>query len=177
MRIGEVRKTKKISQKDLAKQLGISNSLLSRYENGQAEPSLSTVKRIAKILNVDYRMLIDDTYAEQHTNSYYFERMEYYANAFYSSFYRKDPSVRVYELMAITHAEGKCELCGNEAPFIDKSGTPYLEVHFVDWLSEGGEPIPTNMVALCPNCHRRIQVLRDPEDKQILKEVAAKHEW
>ena len=67
----------------------------------------------------------------------------------------------------------KCELCGKEAPFTDKSGTPYLEFHFVDWLSEGGDPTPSNTVVPCPNCHRRVHVLRDPEDKEKLLKVLA----
>jgi 5-methylcytosine-specific restriction protein A len=52
-------------------------------------------------------------------------------------------------------ANGKCEKCGNPAPFIrDKDKTPYLEVHHKIQLSKGGWDELENTEALCPNCHR-----------------------
>lgn len=35
-------------------------------------------------------------------------------------------------------ANGICDLCEVNAPFLDKNGDPYLESHHVKWLSEGG---------------------------------------
>ena len=56
----------------------------------------------------------------------------------------------------LLRADGKCEACGNAAPFIRASNrTPYLEVHHVIRLADGGEDTVNNAVALCPNCHRR----------------------
>lgn len=52
-------------------------------------------------------------------------------------------------------ANGVCQGCNNEAPFKREDGTPYLEVHHVDWLSKGGEDTVENAIALCPNCHRQ----------------------
>jgi len=49
-----------------------------------------------------------------------------------------------------------CELCQNLAPFRRADGTPYLEVHHVVTLAEGGADSVSNAVALCPNCHRRL---------------------
>ncbi|MGL5557665.1 MAG: HNH endonuclease [Paraclostridium dentum] len=66
-------------------------------------------------------------------------------------------------------ASGICDLCEEKAPFLDKSGEPYLESHHVDWLSEGGEDSITNCVALCPSCHRKVHVLSLKEDKEKLK--------
>ncbi|WP_163591073.1 HNH endonuclease, partial [Klebsiella variicola] len=34
-------------------------------------------------------------------------------------------------------------------------GTPFLEVHHIEWLSNGGEDSVENAIALCPNCHRQ----------------------
>ncbi len=70
-------------------------------------------------------------------------------------------------------AKGRCDLCGDEAPFIDKDGNPYLESHHVVWLSRGGIDYPDNIVAVCPNCHSRIHVLDDESDKQKLIERLA----
>lgn len=68
-------------------------------------------------------------------------------------------------------ADGRCDLCGKEAPFADKEGNPYLEEHHVKWLCEGGEDSIDNAVALCPNCHRRMHILQDPEDVIRLRKI------
>jgi 5-methylcytosine-specific restriction protein A len=52
-------------------------------------------------------------------------------------------------------AKGKCEGCKKDAPFLRrKDGKPYLEVHHVKQLADGGEDTVENAIALCPNCHR-----------------------
>jgi 5-methylcytosine-specific restriction protein A len=52
-------------------------------------------------------------------------------------------------------AKGKCEGCTKDAPFLRrKDGTPYLEVHHVKQLADGGKDTVENAIALCPNCHR-----------------------
>ncbi len=52
-------------------------------------------------------------------------------------------------------AKGKCEDCGQPAPFNTPSGFPFLEVHHIRRLSDGGPDDPRFMIGLCPNCHRR----------------------
>ncbi|AWV01316.1 hypothetical protein DM992_11800 [Burkholderia sp. JP2-270] len=48
-----------------------------------------------------------------------------------------------------------CGGCGKPAPFQRKStGRPYLEVHHVLPLAQGGHDTVANAIALCPNCHR-----------------------
>ncbi len=68
-------------------------------------------------------------------------------------------------------ANGICQLCNQPAPFIDKKGNPYLEVHHIIWLSRGGEDNTENTAALCPNCHIRMHILDKPEDIEKLKSV------
>ena len=51
-------------------------------------------------------------------------------------------------------AKGRCELCGQPSPFLRLDGTPYLEVHHIDPLSQQGSDTVENAVGLCPNCHR-----------------------
>lgn len=54
-------------------------------------------------------------------------------------------------------AAGICEKCKMKAPFMKaKDGTPYLEVHHKQRLSDGGLDILENTMALCPNCHREL---------------------
>lgn len=53
-------------------------------------------------------------------------------------------------------AKGMCGYCKMPAPFIRSSdGEPYLEVHHIKFLSQGGEDTVDNAIALCPNCHRK----------------------
>ncbi len=70
-------------------------------------------------------------------------------------------------------AEGKCQFCGNDAPFIDNYGQPYLEEHHVKKLADGGSDTIDNVVAICPNCHRRIHVLNSKEDEITLETIAS----
>lgn len=66
--------------------------------------------------------------------------------------YRRNADV-VAEVL--TRASGTCEACSTLAPFIRaKDGTPYLEVHHVEHLADGGDDTVENAEALCPNCHR-----------------------
>jgi 5-methylcytosine-specific restriction protein A len=66
-------------------------------------------------------------------------------------------------------ANGICELCGNAAPFNRGDGEPYLETHHIVWLAQGGADTVENTVALCPNCHRKMHVLKSEVDIAVLK--------
>jgi hypothetical protein len=67
--------------------------------------------------------------------------------------YERDPRVVAYVLKA---SKGICHDCQKPGPFISKiTGLPYLEVHHVKMLKDGGEDTIQNAVALCPNCHRK----------------------
>ena len=69
-------------------------------------------------------------------------------------------------------ASGKCQLCGDDAPFLDRFGRPYLESHHVVWLSRAGGDTLDNVVALCPNCHRKMHIVDEAEDVlYLLQEI------
>jgi 5-methylcytosine-specific restriction protein A len=70
-------------------------------------------------------------------------------------------------------ANGFCQLCGLPAPFTGHDGQPYLEVHHIVPLKEGGQDDVGNLVALCPNCHRKMHVLGLQADVAKLKKKAA----
>lgn len=65
--------------------------------------------------------------------------------------YQRDAAVKAWVLQ---QANGKCESCGQPAPFNGSDGLPFLEVHHVRQLADNGSDTVTNAVALCPNCHR-----------------------
>ncbi|HBX65846.1 MAG: hypothetical protein CL670_10405 [Balneola sp.] len=125
------------------------SSIIAFLENGES------------IINI--KTLIDDETAEiaksrKDTSAARYERI---ANAekrpkrqrVYSYTYRRNPDIIVE---ALKRADGFCENCKKPAPFHRASdGTPFLEVHHIKSLSDGGEDTLENVVALCPNCHRK----------------------
>lgn len=78
----------------------------------------------------------------------------------------RDPQVVAWVLEV---ANGSCESCKSSAPFLKEDATPYLEVHHIKWLSQGGSDTVSNAVALCPNCHRRLHYA--PDAKQLAAEL------
>jgi 5-methylcytosine-specific restriction protein A len=85
--------------------------------------------------------------------------------------FERSPYVVEY---AKRRAASSCQLCNKKAPFRDVSGRPYLECHHVVWLSDGGQDTIDNAVALCPNCHARMQVLHLTSDVNKLTAAAKK---
>ena len=57
----ELRKEQKISQTELAEQLGIHKNVLGRYERNEVLPSIEIAKRIADILDVSLDYLTGKT--------------------------------------------------------------------------------------------------------------------
>lgn len=59
MRLKELRKQKNESQENLSKALNVSQTMISRYEKGQACPNIDTLIEIAKHYNVSVDFLIE----------------------------------------------------------------------------------------------------------------------
>lgn len=81
---------------------------------------------------------------------------------------RRSPYIAAY---VKRRAKGCCELCGKPAPFLDREGNPYLEIHHVVWLSDKGADSIENAAALCPNCHRKMHIVQASEDVLYLKKL------
>jgi transcriptional regulator with XRE-family HTH domain len=58
MRIKQLRKKRKMSQVALAEAAGISRTYLARLETSRQDPTLSTLEKLAKALNVDVAKLL-----------------------------------------------------------------------------------------------------------------------
>lgn len=73
----------------------------------------------------------------------------------------------------VRRGAGVCEGCGSNAPFLRPDGVPYLEPHHIRRLSDGGPDDPRFVIALCPNCHRRIHSGADGTNynKQMLTKM------
>ena len=75
----------------------------------------------------------------------------------------------------ILRTNGNCQLCGNEAPFKGRDDLPYLEVHHVVPLYDGGSDVISNLVALCPNCHRMVEICPNSETQDKLKKLVSEN--
>lgn len=84
--------------------------------------------------------------------------------------YDRDPYIAE---LAKRRAKGICQLCNITAPFNNKNGNPYLEVHHIQWLSKEGEDSIDNTVALCPNCHRKTHILNLEDERNYLLRKAS----
>jgi 5-methylcytosine-specific restriction enzyme A len=82
-------------------------------------------------------------------------------------------SDRIVAEYAQRKADGVCQLCNRPAPFRDRNGEPFLEIHHIIPLEEGGQDTIGNVVALCPNCHRKMHELNLTADVVRLKNRAA----
>ena len=73
----------------------------------------------------------------------------------------RSSAVRDYVL---GRASGVCEACGDTAPFVTKTGRPYLEPHHIRRVSDGGPDHPDWVAGVCPNCHGRAHYSADKDD-------------
>jgi 5-methylcytosine-specific restriction enzyme A len=80
---------------------------------------------------------------------------------------------RIVSEYARRRADGTCQLCGMPAPFKNRDGEPFLEIHHIVPLAEGGQDTVENVAALCPNCHRKMHVLNLPADVVRLRNKVA----
>jgi len=81
----------------------------------------------------------------------------------------RDEYIKLY---ALERADGNCQLCDKPAPFLKKNGSPYLEVHHINYLANKGSDTIDNVAALCPNCHRKMHSLELQIDIDKLKKLA-----
>ena len=67
-KIKQLRKSKGISQEELASMLKINRNYLSRIETGKSEPTSSILKHIAEIFSIDLNSLLDITDEDKNTD-------------------------------------------------------------------------------------------------------------
>ncbi|QPC83549.1 HNH endonuclease [Phototrophicus methaneseepsis] len=83
-------------------------------------------------------------------------------------YYKRCNIIKQY---ALRRANGVCEGCGLSAPFYTDKGNPFLEVHHIDRIADGGPDEIDAVVALCPNCHRKVHYGQDgPQFNEFLRQ-------
>ena len=77
----------------------------------------------------------------------------------------RDRSAAVRDVV-LARAGGRCELC-NEPGFVTAAGSIYLETHHVVPLADNGPDHPSNVVAICPQDHRRAHYAAERDEIAI----------
>lgn len=149
--LDEVKQKESIrSDAQLATTLGITRGYLCDIRKGRKAVSLKLAKTIfshlGMIFNVD---VLEQLLIPQKVRLYISD-------------------LRGTRQAVISRANGLCQLCGSEAPFQEADGTPFLEVHHLVPVANGGSSELENLVALCPNCHRKLEVCPSDEDMKKL---------
>ena len=175
--IRRLRKMQGISQVELAKAVGISQSVLSKYESGLVTPPADRYEAICEYLNAKLILV-----GEKITKKALYE---YYDKHRFDSPPSTDPLEaanlqmnRFYvERSVVFAAQGYCELCKSPAPFKDKQGYPYLMPFIVKELQKSYVPTEKEIVALCPNCYQKMEINPSDEDIAMVKKTALSHSF
>lgn len=75
-RIRELRKSKGMSLREVARVAGISNSTLSDIENNKINPSIATLEKLSKALNIDIQLLFNNTEFKKEIDSFTIELVQ-----------------------------------------------------------------------------------------------------
>jgi 5-methylcytosine-specific restriction endonuclease McrA len=127
-----------------AKNVGVNIAAqLERYINEAENQSVNSFASEALIVSKERKSMVASPNGNQQPSQ---------ITSTSTSFVR-DVKVKAWVL---ERAKGICEACEVPAPFTTVDGYPYLEVHHVRKLADKGSDTPSNAVALCPNCHRRL---------------------
>lgn len=87
--------------------------------------------------------------------------------------YARNPDVKAWVL---NRANGICECCNHKAPFETEENKPFLEVHHITPLVDGGTDTVENCAGICPNCHRMLHFGKGRENKStaLLNNISKK---
>lgn len=160
-RLKQIRKNRGLTLQKVADAIGVSRSTISMYENGARSVTIKMLYKLADYFMVDINELIILS------NEYFDEPNNLNNDIIITKIWERVDIVEL-EKKVKDRADGRCELCGHDAPFIDKNGEPYLEIHYLEPIKQGGERALDNIVALCPNCHSRLECLNLEGDKRYL---------
>jgi transcriptional regulator with XRE-family HTH domain len=64
--VREIRRGRKLSQRQLAGRMQVPRTYISKIENGKAVPTLSSLERLARALEVDICALVSDARSRRH---------------------------------------------------------------------------------------------------------------
>lgn len=163
-KIRALRRSKQLTIQQLADQVGLSSSAIGMYERGMRTPDLETIYVLARYFSVEI-----DYFLEGNKNLFREEQLG--ENLNYRDKFISDEKVAISFVInqVLKRASGICELCNSMAPFISPNGQPYLETYMLKPESPEGNISAKNVVAVCPNCRKKLSILQLPGDITFLQ--------
>ncbi len=123
----ELRKSKKLTLKELQQKSGVSLSQISKIEKNLHTPSLETIKKLCEALSVNIDEILQKSGEIQKENHY------------------KDTDFETkYTVLNIYNRT--CQMCGAKAPNVE------IEITYVRPITDGGERTIKNAITLCKSC-------------------------
>ena len=152
-----------LSQDELADKVGISKSMISKYERNIIKPPYEKLKKIADLFGVKVSDLNDDDYNT--CNSYTISMVSNENNV---------PMKQQHMLAALRFiSDTKCDLCGKEAPFTDTVQAKNFLKPFCTFFDIDDTAEPKDIAMLCPNCYSFLLMTNDEESLAKLRDIAA----
>lgn len=113
MRLKDLRKSKGVSQEQVAHDLGLSLRGYQNYEYGQREPNIEMILKLAEYYNVttDYLLEKEPTPLDQFENIIFTKEMENDMNADYKRLLPQDKAViaRIVKALADSHSSNEAD--------------------------------------------------------------------
>lgn len=128
----ELRTKNNMTTRELSKRIDVTNATITRYEQGQREPSLETIGQIARVLDVNTFELIDNnkTLSEQYRLTLEQEVMKEYAA------YVMNKLLNLIELEKVTDQNHPLTILRNNLSYIKNDqildAESLLEIHRVE---------------------------------------------
>jgi hypothetical protein len=141
----------------LAKLLGKTRSHLSAVRVGDKNLSIETAEKLFVLLGLDI-------------NDYVHKMFMPIRNE--KSKERLEPQIKQLKAALLDRSRGACELCENTMPFCLPDGSPFIELGYVEQGASDDKYQACNFAALCPNCHRQVDVLkREVDISKLLSKI------
>lgn len=148
MQLSDLRKRKSLTQKQLANAIGVTESTVSKYENGSLIPPFDKILSLTKVLGEDVLVLFpceENSDYLDFISSGHLSGKNLSANELFESLNVKSSVARDYVLK---RADYQCQICGTCAPENDN----FLELYYVNMSNDSDTAVIDQFVAVCPNC-------------------------
>ena len=146
-------------QAELAEQIGVSKSMISKYECGEITPPTDKLKKLAAVFEVEPVELMEDALLNP---------VKKKKNRIIEGKGTLVPTEVIVNFLS-SH---RCDLCGMESPFSDEVKTnKFFLAYFIDEnIDDVSEP--ENIAILCPNCYQRMILEENTENLSKLLKTA-----
>lgn len=145
------------SDASLAKLIGKTRSHISAVRVGDKSISIETAEKLFTLVGIDIHDYVHELFMPIR-----------------SAKNRKKIEPHIQQLKAdlLDRSNGICELCEMAMPFVLPDGSPFFELAYVEQGASENKFENGNFAALCPNCHRQLDVLkRDIDIDKLLKKI------